>query len=181
MEMAATVKTTKTAPATRLTKPKNKGSASVRLERKSQIAALDRELATKMESKRAVVSITPPTPTGEVAVLTTDPKILANLKPYQPTPTTIAEAMVPKIEKPNPESKVKRGAPINTRYEGSQTQRWDTALREGGTYQEIGEKVGKPASLMRGHAKFREKGGKWKLVDLGNDRVQMVAVTPASK
>jgi hypothetical protein len=150
-------------PTTRLTRPKSKGSASVRIERESK--------------SKAEMSISTPTPeqTGEVKVLSTNPKVLANLK-AQVTPAAISEAMIPDTKKPKPVGK----PPPNTRYVGSQVEKWDAALREGGTYLEIGAKVGKPPSLIRAHAKFRVKSGKWLLTENG-DQVKLVAVAAASK
>jgi hypothetical protein len=154
-------------------KAKGKGSAVVRAERISQKPAP----LLPVNTDRAVEVLEQK---GEVPMLSTDPKVLASLKPYQPSPAAIAEAMIPDKAKPAAKPQAKRSPPPNTRYEGSQTQRWDQALVAGGSYEEIGKQVGKPASLIRAHAKFRVKSGKWLLTENG-DTVKLVPVVAASK
>jgi hypothetical protein len=63
----------------------------------------------------------------------------------------------------------------NPRYAGSLAEKMDKALMAGGTYADIAKAIGKPAGLVRGHAKFRAKGGKFKLVET-EDHVRLEAV-----
>lgn len=61
--------------------------------------------------------------------------------------------------------------PKRRRYEGSDAQKMDLALMAGGTWDDIAEAAGKPIRIVRAHAKFRVKGGKYKLVESGDDHV----------
>jgi hypothetical protein len=160
--MAVTKTTTKP---TRLTRPKSKGSASIRIERQAK---------TKSEPELSISSKPASQPKG-ATVLTTNAKVLANLKPHQPTEAQIMEAMIPNPETA-PKPKVKRAPPVNTRYIGSKVEKWDQALAQGGTYEALAAKLGLKASVLRAHLKFRVKSGKWRSEEGADGHVKMVAV-----
>jgi hypothetical protein len=159
----------------RLSKPKSKGSASIRLERQSK-ARPSEIIATEAENRmsQSETQILPVDFERGAAVLEgmvpqmSEPKVLENQHPHKPQPVKVMQPKPKAVD----EKKAKK-PPVNTRYAGSLAEMMDSALREGGTYAEIGKKLNKAPSMVKAHANFRVKG-KYRLVDLGNDKFQLV-------
>jgi hypothetical protein len=81
--------------------------------------------------------------------------------------------------KPTPATKPAAKPAANLRYEGSAAQKWDVALEKGGDIGVLAKQAGVTKGALRAHAKYREKSGKWKLTENG-DNIKMMKVAAAA-
>jgi hypothetical protein len=108
--------------------------------------------APKRTPKRLVPAIPQPVETVEI-------KLAADTKPAKPA----KPAAQPKAPRPN------------FRYPGSGAEKMDLALLAGGTWEKVAKQAGVSPSVIRSHAKFRAKNGKFGLIENG-DEARLVVV-----
>jgi hypothetical protein len=155
------------------TKAKSKGSSVIRATRATKPKAVDFPSAqTVLRKARAV------TPALPIEAMLVDSGELPG--PAAAAARALASMPKPKA-KPEPVKPKQIRAPgLNNRYAGSAVERWDLALVEGGTVEELAKKLGISQSIVRAHLKFRcklNKQGvaKWRVEQTG-DQVRMLPV-----